>query len=193
MERYSVRRKVLHAMTLAALLAGVVACSSETPGDATPGGDGGTDVQIPTEGGGGSSEPPETTTETESGSPADELAPCDLLTSDEQSSLSLGAAVEEDLGGARSCEWQASGSHLVRVDIWNDLGIDGVKSKTTPEPKTVGSHDAMQYTGELGVCAVALELTETSRVDVVSVAGGDVPKACTIANQAAKLVEPKLP
>jgi len=191
MERYPVRRKALLAM-LAAVLLGIVGCSSETPGAATPGEDGETGVQIPTNGGGGSTESPETS-ETETGSPADDLEPCDLLSSGEQSSLSLGPGEEKTLAGARSCTWQASGSHTVGTDIWDNLGIEDVESTTEPEPKTIGSHNAMQYVGELGVCAVALELTDTSRVDVISVAGGDVAKACTIANQAAELVEPKLP
>ena len=186
------RRTALLVTTVATLVIGLASCSSETPGEATPGDDS-TGLQVPTEGGdGGTTEPPETS-ESETDSPADSLEPCELLSSDDQSALSLGSGEEESLGGARTCLWQASGSHTVSVDIWNNLGIDEVQSKTKPQPKNVGSHQAVQYTGDLGVCVVAIELTESSRVDVGGVAGGDIAKACDVANQAAELVEPKLP
>lgn len=116
-----------------------------------------------------------------------------MLSTDDQSALSLSGGQEEDIAGARVCTWQASGSHTVSTGVWDNLGIGDVQSKTEPESKTVGSRPATQYTGDLGVCVVALELTESSRVDVTGAAHGDMTKACAVANQAAELVEPKLP
>jgi Protein of unknown function (DUF3558) len=191
MERHQVRRTALFVTTLAALV-GLVGCSSETPGNAIPGDDE-TGLQVPTEGG-GETEPPETSeTETETSSGAASLEPCELLSPEDLAALSLGPGEEDAAAGARSCSWQTAGGQVVGADIWDDLGIGDVQSKSTPQPKTVGSHKATQYVGELGACAVAIELTATSRVDVIGVADGDLAKACQIANDAANLVERKLP
>ncbi|WP_162292987.1 DUF3558 family protein [Actinophytocola xinjiangensis] len=177
---------------MVALAVALVSCSSETPGDATSGDGDGTSVQIPTEGGDSETTEPPETSESGTGS-ADSLEPCELFSSDDLAALSLTGGQEEELAGARVCLWQATDNHTVSAGVWANLGIDDVQSKTPPEPKTVGSRPATQYTGELGVCVVALELTETSRVDVTAAAQGDLNKACSIANQAAELVEPKLP
>ncbi|GAB3433433.1 DUF3558 family protein [Actinophytocola sediminis] len=187
------RRTALFVATVATAAIWLVGCSSETPGSATSGEDEGTELQVPD--GDGPTESPDPSESTGSGgdSPAESLEPCDLLSTDDQATLSVSQGEEETIGGARSCTWQASGSHTVGTDVWDSLGLADVESKSTPEPKRIGSHEAVQYTGDLGACAIAIELDETSRVDVISVAGGDLAKACTVANQAAELVEPKLP
>jgi hypothetical protein len=66
-------------------------------------------------------------------------------------------------------------------------------SKTKPRDLRIGSHAARQGTGGISTCVVVLGVSETSRVDAVSTANGDVPKACRVAKRAAVLVEPKLP
>lgn len=189
MERHEVRRTALFVTTLAALV-GLVGCSSETPGNAVPGDDE-TGLQVPTESG-GDTEPPETS-ESETDSGADSLKPCELLSPEDLTALSLGPGEEDAAAGARSCSWQTPEGIVIGADIWDNLGIGDVQSKSAPQPKTVGSRKATQYTGELGACAVAIELTATSRVDVIAVADGDLAKACQVANDAAKLVERNLP
>ena len=137
------RRSARFVTVLSALVIVLAGCSSETPGDAMPGDTGnGTNAPFPTEGS-ESGEPPDTgTSGPDGGDPSVEsLAPCDLLTDSEHSSLSLGPGEEETVAGARSCTWQASGSHTVGLDIWDNLGIDELQSKTDPQPTTVGSHD----------------------------------------------------
>ncbi len=135
--------------------------------------------------------PPGTTDDPDSGTA--DLQPCDLLSAQDLTALGLpGCGVERDVGPARSCQWQTSGSHTVSVGVIDELGIDGVRSDSTPAPLDVGSHRPVQYVGVLGTCAVAIEVTDSSRVDVLGSAGGDMTKACGFANQAAELVEPKL-
>jgi hypothetical protein len=187
-----VRRTALLLVTAAALAVGLSACSDETAGDATPGGNTGTVSLFPTEGSGtgGTSTPPESS----AASPATSLQPCELLTAAEQSQLALGPGEEDTLAGARICEWQTSdGDYGVLTSIWDDRGIAEVQSNTEPQPKTVGSHQAIQYTAAANTCAIAIELSDSSRVDVSGSAGGDMTKACTVASRAAGLVEPKLP
>jgi Protein of unknown function (DUF3558) len=178
---------------VAVLVLGLAGCSEETPGDATA-----DDTNPPTIPGG------DTGTETPTGAPPDssggdtgpgtrDLQPCDLLTSDEQAKFNLASGVEDEIGPARACMWQASGEHTITVGVIDDLGLDDVQSTGATEPMKVGTHDAVQYAGALGTCAIAIEVTDTSRVDVSGVANGDMTKACGVAKQAADLVEPKLP
>lgn len=168
-------------------------CSQQTAGSAEPGGDTGGNTGAPTIPGG------ETTGQsTDSSAPGGDsgtadLQPCDMLTGAEQAQLQISGGAEDEVGPERLCQWTASGSHTVSVGIADELGLDDVQSSGQKTPMKVGSHDAVQFTGGVSSCAVALGVTGTSRVDVISAANGDEAKACTIAKQAAALVEPKLP
>lgn len=176
---------------VALLALGLVGCSEETPGDATA--DESTNrPTIPTEGGDTGTDEPTGTSEA-GGSGTADLQPCDLLSSSDQKTFDLGAGVEDEIGPARACQWQASGQHTITIGVIDDLGLDDVQSSGATQPMKVGSHDAVQYAGALGTCAIAIAVTDTSRVDVSGVAGGDMTKACAVAKQAAQVVEPKLP
>jgi Protein of unknown function (DUF3558) len=176
---------------VAALALALAGCSQETPGDATAGGSTGK-LTLP----GGTEEPTETPTETSTseggGSGTAGLEPCDLLSSAEQAQFQLGPGAEDEVGPARTCQWQSSGQ-TVTIGVIDTLGLDQVQSSGPKTPMKVGSHDAVQYTGGVASCAVAIAVTDTSRVDVAGAAGGDETKACSVAKQAAALVEPKLP
>ena len=187
------RRTALIVTFAAALAVGLAGCSSETPGDASP-----------TENTGGENVPSfpedtptdeETTEPSEGDSGTADLQPCELLTAEDLAALGLPAEPleEGELGPARTCQWQTSGSHTVTVGVIDEFGIDEVQSENPPEPTTVGSHDAVRYEGLGGTCGVAIAVTESSRVDVLGIAGGDLAKGCDHASQAAALVEPKLP
>ncbi|HEV7648745.1 MAG TPA: DUF3558 family protein [Actinophytocola sp.] len=187
----TVRLLLLPMVAVAALaLAG---CSEQTAGSASPGGDTGENTGAPTIPGG------ETTGEsTESSAPGGDsgtadLQPCAMLSQGDQYQLKVTGGAEDEVGPERLCQWTASGSHTVSVGIADELGLDDVQSSGAKTPMKVGSHDAVQFTGGVSSCAVALGVTDTSRVDVISAANGDEAKACTIAKQAAALVEPKLP
>ena len=152
---------------VALLALGLAGCSDETAGDATPG----QSTNRPTiPGGDTSTEAPAESSEPGGGdSGTGQLQPCDLLTADELARFNLGEGVEDE------------------------LGTDQVQTSGSKEPMKVGSHDAVRYDGVLGTCVVAIGVTDTSRVDVTAAADGDLQKACTVAKQAAQLVEPKLP
>jgi hypothetical protein len=193
MERYPVRRSALLG-TVIALVLGLGGCSSETPGDARPGDDTGSGgaPPFPAESESSTTDEP-TETDTEGGDTAD-LRPCELLSAEDLTALDLPASGEEDeIGPARRCQWQTSGSHTVSVGILDELGIDQVQSQGPTEELSVGSHEALRYVGVVGTCGVAIAVSDSSRVDVLGTAGGDMNQACEIANQVAELVEPKLP
>jgi uncharacterized protein DUF3558 len=173
---------------VAALALALAGCSQETPGDATAGGSTGK-LTLP---GGNTEEPTETSTAEGGDSGTADLQPCDLLTSAEQAQFQLGPGAEDEVGPARTCQWQSSGQ-TVTIGVIDALGLDQVQSSGPKTPMKVGSHDAVQYTGGVASCAVAIAVTDTSRVDVAGAAGGDEAKACSVAKQAAALVEPKLP
>jgi hypothetical protein len=187
----TVRLLFLSIVATAALV--MVGCSQETAGDAAPSDGGATGrPTIPTQ------ETDATdsteTTETQGGeSGTADLQPCDMLTSEEQSQLQVSGGTEDEVGPARSCEWTASGSYKVAVGMVDELGLDDVQSSGPKKTVKIGSHDAVQFTGGISSCAFALGVTDTSRVDVLSAANGDEAKACSVAKQAAELVEPKLP
>jgi hypothetical protein len=177
---------------VAVLALGLARCSEKTPGEATSGG--GTDRPTIPPGDTGQSEPSAPTEPSEGGdSGTAELQPCDLLSSTEKATLDLGPGAEEEIGIARACQWQASGQHTITIGVFDDIGLDDVQSNGAKQPTTVGSHDAVQYAGPLDACAIAIGVTDTSRVDVSGVAGDDATRACSVAKQAAELVEPKLP
>jgi Protein of unknown function (DUF3558) len=130
--------------------------------------------------------------------PADEAAtaslhPCELLTPSDLQPFGVGPGRARQTGSARSCEWTASGRFALTVGIFDQLGARDLVSKTKPRDLRIGSHAARQGTGGLSSCVFVLGVSETSRVDVISAANGDVPKACRVARRAAVLVEPKLP
>jgi hypothetical protein len=130
--------------------------------------------------------------------PADEAAtaslrPCELLTPSELRPFGVGRGSERETGRARSCEWTASGRFALTVGIFDQLGARDLVSETKPRDLRIGSHAARRGTGGLSSCVFVLGVSETSRVDVISAANGDVPKACRVAKRAAGLVEPKLP
>jgi hypothetical protein len=177
---------------IATLAIGLSGCSSETPGSAVPGA---------TDGGGGAPPSTDDTATPPSTEPSEDedggtaaLEPCELLTAEDLTALGLPTDEnqERDVGPARGCQWQASGSHTVTVGVIDELGLDNVVSDTDVEQLTVGSHDAVRYSSG-GTCGVAIAVTDSSRVDVLGTANGDMTRGCQVANQAAELVEPHLP
>jgi hypothetical protein len=87
----------------------------------------------------------------------------------------------------------ASGQFTIQVGTFDVLGIKDVVATGEIKPvPTVGTHQAVQSIYGT-VCAISIEVTRTSRVDIGGAANGDTAKSCQIAMQVARLVEPKLP
>ncbi|GAA3021429.1 Protein of unknown function (DUF3558) [Actinokineospora globicatena] len=178
-------------MVFVAVLALVAsACTSEQTGSPIPSGGGGT---APTT---TSTRAPKTTTT----APVPALKPCALLSSSAAKSLGVTSGPDEvDLGKKRPyCEWRVdkgsiADSYTLAVYIVTDGGLADIVAEGEIEPIKVGSRSAAQSIGPGGlVCAISLELSEKTRVDVQA-GGGDGQKLCATALDAAKLVEPELP
>ncbi|HEX5118547.1 MAG TPA: DUF3558 family protein [Pseudonocardiaceae bacterium] len=175
-------------VVLAAGLFGLAACSSSTPGTGTP-------VQ--------SSQPPSSsgTTTGNGGAALAALQPCDLLDSSVQSQNGVISSGPKSGSGARSCRWTKKVSlnapgFVIGADIRDSQGIsDFTSDGYAMTNESIGHHQAVQAKQTSGdVCVVIIGVTPTSRVDVTAnTSDSDIDAACTLANQYAKLIEPKLP
>lgn len=188
------RALVLVALT-AATLSGTVACSDRTTGRAVP-----DETQTTST---GSEETTDTPTEPTSAPGGDDtlasLDPCELFTSSARSALGvLGAPQPDETPSAKTCQWSlGTGTAAERftygVGIFPKLGVDKVNSTGPKKEITVGSRRAIESLGGGGaVCAISIEVTATSRVDVQAT-GRDGASLCPKVLEAAKLVEPELP
>ncbi|GAA3008770.1 DUF3558 family protein [Actinokineospora diospyrosa] len=175
-------------------LALAAACTSEQVGSPTPsGGGGGTTTEAP-----GSDTTKPTKPTTSSASPADSLKPCELLTPAAASAVgATGSPTKETIGGFESCRWRVdkgsiADSYILGVVVLDRVGLDDITADGPVQRIKVGSRNAAQSTGPGAVCAISLELTAKSRVDVQA-SGGDAQKLCVPVLEAAKLVEAELP
>jgi uncharacterized protein DUF3558 len=172
---------------LAAALA-LAACTSQTPGTGTP---------VTSSTGGDTS----TASTGANGSGLAAIQPCDLLDSGVVSQNGLHDNGPSTDSGARSCGWQKptgidTPGYSIGVDIRDNQGVgDLATSGFAISDDPVGRHQAKLAKETNGDgCLVAISVTDSSRVDVTAnTSAGDVDAACTLANQYAKLVEPKLP
>lgn len=127
------------------------------------------------------------------------LQPCELISSAAATALGItGPPKEDDLAGTRICQWRVekgsiTDSYALGVAIFHDMGIKDVVPNGEVKNLTVGKHEAVQYFGASGgTCAIAIAVTEKSRIDVQA-SGRTGEKLCAPALEAAKLVEPELP
>lgn len=114
---------------------------------------------------------------------------------------SLGVTGEPKEGTSKSvpsCQWRVTkasvkDSYTIAVGIYERRGLKDIVASGQIQKIQVGSRQAAQYLGEGGAhCAVALEVTASSRVDVLAT-GDSADKLCGPVLEAAKLVEPELP
>jgi hypothetical protein len=180
---------------LAALLAGLTACSSKTDGSAVVG-DEPTGNPTTTSRTTRPSRPP-TTSNTNAGAlPSD---PCSLLTAQAQTQLGISGGERGDVGSARGCKWRLRGpeeTYFFSVDIRDSVGIKDIPASSNPKPlPDIGGHKAVQLSGfgGPGSCSVALGVGDSSTVTHSVTAGTNLQKACELALQMARLVEPELP
>jgi hypothetical protein len=187
-----VRRWVLP-VTIFAVVLGMAACSDQTGGSPVAGGSAtGSD---PT----GTSGQTTTSGNTSGGSITD-LDPCALLNSAARGQLGLTDSGEpDDVGTAKGCKWRLRGpseTWTFTVDLRDSGGIKDLPPENNPKPiADVGSHKAVQLAevGGPGACSVVLGVTDSSAATASVLAGTNTQKACDLALQMAKLVEPGLP
>ncbi|MFE2751908.1 DUF3558 domain-containing protein [Actinosynnema sp. NPDC059335] len=130
-----------------------------------------------------------------------DLAPCDLLTSDDVGRLGLRHPGKEDsVGGIKTCNWYGTGDGAASAGIHpddgaDDLNLDGEHTATTK----IGEYDAIRVEAPANakyVCYVVISTSATSSVQVigtVKATSTDTSAACERATKAAELIAPKLP
>ena len=184
--------RVLVALVIT-VMAGTVACSTETGGRAVPDSTGAA-TTTPEESTSDSVEP---TSETNGDLAA--VDPCDLLTPSMKTTLGVtGEPQPEKTPSAELCQWSVdkgsiADSFTYGIAVFPRAGIDKVVAVGEKKEITVGSRKAIESLRAGGaVCAISIEVTPTSRVDVQA-SGGDGAALCAPALEAAELVEPELP
>jgi hypothetical protein len=119
--------------------------------------------------------------------------PCELLTGQELSQLGLQASEPDHVTDVVQCAWKKSGSYSVSFNVYEKLGLSDLNPNgDAVTKKTVGSHDAEQYS-DAAACTVALGLSKSTAMTVLINGVGDQSTLCQEANDFATLVEPKLP
>ncbi|EWC61774.1 hypothetical protein UO65_2961 [Actinokineospora spheciospongiae] len=109
-----------------------------------------------------------------------------------------GAAQPDETASSKYCQWATgTGTAAERftygVAVFPELGIDKVVADGEKKPLVVGQRKAVESLRSAGgVCAISIEVTPTSRVDVQAV-GRDGAALCPKVLEAAKLIEPELP
>jgi hypothetical protein len=180
------------ALLLAALaIAGIVSgCTNNASGQAVP----------PATGSPGTSNsdgPTSTSSGQGGGGNLDAVDPCSLLTAAEASQFQAGSGVPKQTSGARTCDWTIpDGRGTFGIDLRNSQGLkDIVEGGGTLTDQPVGSHQGkiLKEADGPGACSVIIGVTDSSRVDVSSVANTDTAKACEYVTKVAALIEPRLP
>lgn len=134
-----------------------------------------------------------TSSSSESGSSLAGFKPCPVLESI-ASQLGLTEIEEAD---SSSCDAVYSDSVSVRLDVYPDQGL----ADYSPGPNSVisdtnvGTRKAKLVEKALtsSSCAVAVEVSASSRVDIAASADASLDEACRAATDVATAVEPKLP
>lgn len=169
---------------MAAVLVGVAACNSPTPGNPTS-----------TSGNGQPSDSQPASPSSSMAGPALPVNdPCSLISSSDLEQLGASSPPSKDkVGGAPDCSIDTSSGNI-GVTVLAHRGLAQLNVQGPVTDRKVGSHQVkqMQYTSDSSDCLVAIGVTSSSRVDVSFEANGGVD-ACSNAFKAAQLVEPHLP
>lgn len=107
-----------------------------------------------------------------------------------RTALKLGRGAPHTVAAVHTCRFTRSGDAVIDVALYPDLGLKDYGGSA--RKITVGAHQGLQGTGDLGVCVVAIGITPTSRVEVAA-AKTDGSNSCALAMQGATALEPSLP
>lgn len=129
------------------------------------------------------------------------LDPCTLISDQDASSLHITKTGprKSPNGHGKACGWAANGNvvgaaNAYTVGIYTDL-VMGLKNLNNNgfqvQPVTLPSHQGQQAYQD-GGCDVSIGITDSSLAQVV-VIGVNSSQLCALANEYAKLIEPRLP
>lgn len=184
-------KRAAGAVFIGILAATSVACSAEQAGQPTP--SAGNSGQ--------SSSPNETTESNDDPGTLAAQEPCSLLTADELDKYGeFPPGQEQNVGTARGCKFEkktdsaSTDPHrVISVGLRDRQGIDEAQDMGMGVEH--GEVDGRQYARVPGPggCVVIIGVSDNSRVDITANVTEGTEKACTIADEVAAIVEPKLP
>jgi hypothetical protein len=127
-------------------------------------------------------------------SPTTSIDPCALLTGSDVQQLGLQLNGRDTAGGGRGCSWHRTGQYTVGFGAFDHSGLGELSTNgRTITDHPVGSHDGRLVLSAGDSCGVFLQITKTSMVDVAVAGALDDAQTCQLADQYAKLIEPRLP
>lgn len=182
--RNLVIRSILPIAVLGVVLAG---CADKQGGTPTAG----SDTPATT----GTSAKPTTTSPSGTGADLESFDACAAV----QAAAGQLPLTEIEPAGKQSCDAEWGTTVSVGVKAYPTLGVaDFVPgSSSQVSDITIGSHKARKVTapggGTNSSCAVTIEITAKSRVDIVATANASQEEACDAAQKLAEAIEPKLP
>lgn len=158
---------------------GAVGCSSAEPGEARAGATGPTSTERPSE------------TTTAVGDPLADFDSCEVLDS-VAAQLNL-TNIEGDSSGSCTADFNSTVSFTIKAHP--DLGLADVVPGGQQSETEVGSRKAklVKESTTKTSCLMAVEVTDTSRVDVAASAYSSLDETCDAATKVAVAIEPKLP
>ena len=178
------------AAVLAAVAAGALACTDETAGQPTGGAT--TPQQTATTSSGIPFPTDSMTTEPTQPSggsgPLTGKDPCEVA-APVRDELKAGDGTSSELAGTPHCRFSGS-TFALDVALYTDKGLGDYQGSS--KKITVGSHQGLEAHGSVGVCTVAIGVSDTSRIDV-SATMSDGSDSCGLAHEAADALEPSLP
>ncbi|MGH3621103.1 MAG: DUF3558 family protein [Sciscionella sp.] len=201
MKRVRIAGAVLGAALVAATGCGSTVGEAQPQGGGPASGSDGVGISVPQLPGGDGSvggSPSELGAGSGSGgsTPLSNVEPCLLLPTEAANRLGLGQGKRDDMSGYASCRWNPDG-YTFGIALFTDLSIDEVQAIGKPQRVSVGDGQrkaVRSFGGGGAVCAISIEVTASSRVDVSAVEKfGNKQKACRLATQGANAVEPHLP
>ncbi|KAA2264576.1 DUF3558 domain-containing protein [Solihabitans fulvus] len=180
-----IRRIVLLGLTAASLLV-ATACGGPTTGQPMPAPGGAATDPSPSSNSGSSS------ISNSAGSSLESRDPCSLLSQHEVAGLGIsGQPQRKKIGSADTCQLQPANGSL-GIGIRTNVGLAGMQPNGGQITDTkVGNHLAKQLVDTTGSCTIAIGVTSSARVDVITHYSDN--DTCPFAVQVAQLVEPKLP
>jgi hypothetical protein len=174
-------------MAVATVLLGAVACSSEQPGTATPT-TGGSSA-----GAGGATS---RSSSTAGSSIFADTDPCSLLPQDAVRQLQLAPGKPTNLSrpGAKDCVWSGAG-YGTTVTLFDGVSYDKSVPGQAAMPISIDGVSGRMVKRDApgGNCALSLEVSQTSSVDVYSVANGVRQRACELSKLVTQAIAPNLP
>lgn len=179
----SKRRIPVTASIVAAIAATTCSCNSQSTGSPQSTSSG-------THSNGASVRSTENTHATASTTLAD-MNPCNIPTTEQLQSLGFNGKGEPDTTGlAQTCEWLTN-NNLLSITVRANGGLDVLNENNGPLQDTiVGQHKAVKQKTSVS-CTYFIGITASSRVGVQ--VSNDGQPDCDTAENAAKLIEPKLP